>query len=59
MSLNLKDDILNAVRESQIIKANRSKTPKFRKPTAPPKFKPPMQINAKYIPPASVKKPCA
>ena len=64
LSLNLKDDILNAVYGC--------KTPKFRKPTAPPQYNPPpmppvqppkpptsgsnaFKPNPNYVPPASVK----
>ena len=36
MSMSLKDDILNAVRESKINKTCRCKTPRFRKPAPPP-----------------------
>ena len=58
MSINLKDDILNAVRESKVDKTFGPKTPKFRKPTAPPQLKPPAQINPNYTPPASEKSTC-
>lgn len=40
MSIDLKDDILNAVKESRFIK-HKCKTPKFRKPTVPPQYNPP------------------
>ena len=36
MSMSLKDDILNAVRDSKIDKVFGIKTPEFRKPTPPP-----------------------
>ena len=55
MSMNLKDDILNAVRDSKIKNTCRSKTPKFRKPTVPP------QPTVPPMPPTSgsnAKKPC-
>lgn len=40
MGMSLKDDILNAVRDSKIDKAFGFKTPKFRKTTPPPKPSP-------------------
>lgn len=53
MSLNLKDGILKAVKEAKDLDAARTQcqTPKFRKPTRPPK------PNPKYTPPPSVAKP--
>lgn len=58
MSMSLKDDILNAVRDSKIDKVFGIKTPKF-KPTPPPP--PPtsgsnaVKPNPNYVPPDSVK----
>lgn len=44
MSISLKDDVLNAVKESAFIKSG-CKTPEYRRPTPPPK------PNPNYIPP--------
>lgn len=54
MSMNLKDDILNAVRESKINRTCRCKTPRFRKPTVPPQYNaPPMPSVQPPKPPTS------
>lgn len=51
MSMDLKDDILNAVRESKINRICRCKTPRFRKPTVPPQYNAPPMPPVKPPPP--------
>ena len=54
MSISLKEDILNAVRDSKNARTYRAKTPKFREPTAPPQYEaPPMPPVKPPKPPTS------